>query len=272
MFNINEFSKLVQVTPRMLRHYEECELFLPAEIERSAGYRYYSAKQIPLLSNIIILQDMGFSEDEISEILPHLEDQADTGEGSHSIMTQIRGAIEAEQIKIEMHNYLPSTMRELFNITVSEVELKELPSVEVLLLREVISSYRDKGEHTNELGAYIGENYFEHLPGEYITLLDEEYKEADINIEIAIPAAGVGSDDGRFVSKTYPAIPQAATVRFTGPFDGGYNAACEKLADWTEEQGYSFAGVLRLYEVITSYDDENRANWVKELQVPVVKA
>jgi hypothetical protein len=40
------------------------------------------------------------------------------------------------------------------------------------------------------------------------------------------------------------------------PFDGGYDAAGEKLAYWPEKNGYAFAGNLRGH-VITSPDDES---------------
>lgn len=66
MFKIGDFSKLVRVSPRMLRHYEKCRLLYPAEIDKFTGYRQYSAAQIPLLTNIVTLRDLGFSIDEIS--------------------------------------------------------------------------------------------------------------------------------------------------------------------------------------------------------------
>ena len=65
MFKIGEFSKLVRVSPRMLRHYEKCGILYPAEIDKFTGYRGYSAGQIPLVQRIITLRDMGFSIEEI---------------------------------------------------------------------------------------------------------------------------------------------------------------------------------------------------------------
>ena len=53
MFRIGEFSQLVKVSPRMLRHYEKCGVFYPAEIDRGNGYCLYSSTQVPLLIDII---------------------------------------------------------------------------------------------------------------------------------------------------------------------------------------------------------------------------
>jgi len=60
LFKISEFSHLVRISPRMLRHYEKCGLLYPAEIDKFTGYRQYSAGQIPLAQNIVLLRDLGF--------------------------------------------------------------------------------------------------------------------------------------------------------------------------------------------------------------------
>ena len=42
MFRIGEFSKLVQVSIRMLRYYDEVGLLTPAEVDKWTGHRLYS--------------------------------------------------------------------------------------------------------------------------------------------------------------------------------------------------------------------------------------
>ena len=54
------FSKLTQVSIRMLRHYDEIGLLKPVEVDNFTGYRMYSAAQIPLLQKIILLRDSDF--------------------------------------------------------------------------------------------------------------------------------------------------------------------------------------------------------------------
>ena len=48
MFKIGEFSKLTQVSVRMLRYYEKAGLLKPAEIDHFTGYRYYTGWHILL--------------------------------------------------------------------------------------------------------------------------------------------------------------------------------------------------------------------------------
>ena len=66
MFKIGEFSKLTQVSTRMLRYYDEMGLLKPAKIDSLTGYRMYSAEQISTLNRIIYLRDSGFNVAEIA--------------------------------------------------------------------------------------------------------------------------------------------------------------------------------------------------------------
>ncbi|MDB2130906.1 MerR family transcriptional regulator, partial [Enterocloster clostridioformis] len=56
MFKIGGFSKLTQVSTRMLRYYDETGLLKPAKIDSLTGYRMYSAEQISTLNRIIYLR------------------------------------------------------------------------------------------------------------------------------------------------------------------------------------------------------------------------
>lgn len=59
----------MSVSVRRLRHYDELDLLPPAEIDPHSGYRRYSARQLPALNRIVALRDLGFSLDEIGNIV-----------------------------------------------------------------------------------------------------------------------------------------------------------------------------------------------------------
>jgi DNA-binding transcriptional MerR regulator len=42
MFKIGDFSRLTRVPIKTLRHYDEIELFKPAQVDPFTGYRYYT--------------------------------------------------------------------------------------------------------------------------------------------------------------------------------------------------------------------------------------
>ena len=79
---IGEFSKLMQVTVKTLRHYEQKGLLAPDEVDEWTGYRYYSIDQMQKLQSIRDLQRLGFSLDEIKELY---EDGSHNGKIQHPI-------------------------------------------------------------------------------------------------------------------------------------------------------------------------------------------
>ena len=69
MLRIGDFSRLTQVTIKALRHYDSLGLLKPAHIDRESGYRYYTSGQLPRLNRIVALKEMGFSLDQIGQLL-----------------------------------------------------------------------------------------------------------------------------------------------------------------------------------------------------------
>ena len=58
---IGEFSRLMQVTVKTLRHYETKELLMHDEVDEWTGYRYYSLEQMQRMNEIRQLQRLCFS-------------------------------------------------------------------------------------------------------------------------------------------------------------------------------------------------------------------
>ena len=271
MFKIGEFSKLVRVSSRMLRYYEKCGILCPAEIDPFTGYRQYSSKQIPLLTRITLLRDLGFSVEEIAEIVPRFDDFRYVDNVLREKAASIKSTIEIEQTRLIRLMEVSDTMGKECNIMVHEVEVKTLPAVKVLSLRGTVPHYRDEGMLWERLCKFALDNKVECLDGGYSTYFDDEYKESDPDIEVAVVVRALGTDYEEFVYQEYGEIPLAATVRFSGSYDGGYDAACEKLAQWLEQNGYTFAGNQRGYALVSPSDDPDPENWLTELQLAVVK-
>lgn len=101
MFKIGAFSRLVNVSARMLRHYEKCGLIYPAKIDHVQGYRYYSSLQIPLVVRIATLRDMGFSIEEIGDLIENFDDKGFLENALHEKNLAISAIIEAENKKLE---------------------------------------------------------------------------------------------------------------------------------------------------------------------------
>jgi len=174
MLKIGEFSKIVRVSARMLRYYEENGLLKPVEIDRFTGYRMYGMEQISELRRITELRDAGFGVEEIAEALTRLNDVEYMREALEKKREQICETITEEQGKleriVELNNRLINNIKENKNMFISEVELKKLESVKVLaLLVNVPDQFNINKEQDLWKGMrkYIKENNIECGEGGY---------------------------------------------------------------------------------------------------------
>lgn len=69
MFAIGDFARHGRVSVRMLRHYDAIGLLQPAHVDGSSGYRFYEASQLARLNRVIALKDLGFTRQQVQEIL-----------------------------------------------------------------------------------------------------------------------------------------------------------------------------------------------------------
>src|ERR1700691_4536555 len=92
MLNIGNFARLGQVSPRMLRHYDETDLLPPDRVDPRTGYRSYDVAQLGRLHRLLALRDLGFT---LEQIRPLLDDDVSVEE--------LRGMLRMRQIQIEQH-------------------------------------------------------------------------------------------------------------------------------------------------------------------------
>lgn len=69
MYSIGDLSQLGGVTPRMLRHYHDLGILVPAEVDDTTGYRRYSESQLADLLHVLALKGLGFALTEIKRVI-----------------------------------------------------------------------------------------------------------------------------------------------------------------------------------------------------------
>ena len=69
MLKIGDFSRLSQVSVKTLRYYDDMGLQRPMNVDAFTGYRYYSASQLPRLNRGLALKDLGFTLEQIAQVL-----------------------------------------------------------------------------------------------------------------------------------------------------------------------------------------------------------
>ncbi|NOR46117.1 MAG: MerR family transcriptional regulator, partial [Candidatus Delongbacteria bacterium] len=74
-YSIGEFSKLTNLTPKMLKLYQEKELLIPAKVDEFSKYRYYSESNLETAKLIIFFKQFDLSLAEIKEIVDNQDDE-----------------------------------------------------------------------------------------------------------------------------------------------------------------------------------------------------
>ena len=69
LLKIGELAAMGGISVKAMHVYEEKNIIRPAYVDVTTGYRYYRASQLTELESLLGLQDLGFSLNEISEIL-----------------------------------------------------------------------------------------------------------------------------------------------------------------------------------------------------------
>jgi DNA-binding transcriptional MerR regulator/effector-binding domain-containing protein len=67
---VGEMARLAGLSIGTLRHYDQIGLLVPARVDPQTNYRYYRTNQLLQLSLIKELQSLGFSLQEIAQLLP----------------------------------------------------------------------------------------------------------------------------------------------------------------------------------------------------------
>jgi effector-binding domain-containing protein len=233
---IGKFSFMIRLSQKALRLYDRKGLLVPEAKDPFTGYRYYTIAQLEKGMKIKTLTFLGFSLEEVSMLL----DAESNGNYEH-MEACFRNKLEETRLEIEQLQKIEGILQgackhngkimELFKMSVTEPVIKEIPEIRVI-------SKREKGTFAVTIGKLIGEvcacirspenqrNRVKITGPIMFICYDEEYKETDADIEIALPVSGrISVEDPKMEIKTLPAI-RAVSAVYRGPYHGveaGYN-------------------------------------------------
>ncbi|MGF1471398.1 MAG: MerR family transcriptional regulator [Rubrobacteraceae bacterium] len=269
MLRIGEFSRLARVSVKALHLYDRIGLLGPAHTDGLSGYRYYTGDQLPRLNAILALKELGFTLDQIRELLDEelslsqiralLELKREETRRALKVEGERLSRIEARLRQVEREGAIPGR----YEIVLKPVEEKKVASV-----REVLPAPSGIGKLFGELGAHAASHGTS--PVEWVSVWhDLEYREEEIDGEAAIVTRDPLPGDERVRERTLPAVADMASTVHHGPFEtisGAYAA----LLGWISENGYRVAGPNReLY--LRSGNERDNPDYVTEIQFPVEK-
>ena len=220
MFKIGDFAKLARVPVRTLRYYDTIGLLKADTIDYTSGYRYYTARQLPIVNRILALKDLGLSLEQIALVIDgNLSDQ------------DLHGMLRLKKMEIE--RYLVSEEARIGRIETwlarkdedketYEIILKNIPPQRVAALSAIAPN--------EELLAPYFEQLFEKL-ADYLSnsnircndvgiacYLDNEFTDTNIHIQALIPVHTTHEIDNSEVTIIDLPEMKVASVAFCGGF------------------------------------------------------
>jgi DNA-binding transcriptional MerR regulator len=279
MFRIGEFSRISRVTIDTLRHYDALGLLKPAKVDPFTGYRYYSARQLASLNQILALKEVGFSLEEIARILQE-----------KLTNDQVRGMLKAQLVRAEQEVREAQLRQERIlarlhtldledNMPEYDVSLKPVETLTVAAIRETVPTLEQMPQRCSEmfdtLEEWLRRNSLSFGPSMSI-YYNEGFARENIDTECAFivtePAALKGAKPvPRIAVREIDAVPLVASTIATDDFykkPGGLLPAYNAVAQWIEDNGYRIAGPPR--ELF--YGSAENGDLTAEVQFPVEKA
>lgn len=273
MYRIGEFSRIAQVSGRLLRYYDQIDLLKPVHIDPETGFRFYSASQLPRLNRILALKEMGLSLEQIARLL---SDDLNADE--------IRGMLTMRKAEIER-----TMLEEMSRIRTIESRLKQIeregefagldivvkaiPEQTILGVRKVLPTYEESTALFNSLvttlPAKVGRAELSH----FIFIIHSDLLEMEnLDLEMGYVVNSFDgtimlADDQPVACRPLPAVETMATFAVSGAMEDiqmGYGA----IGMWAEANNYRLAGAGREVILQMPHDDEQGTY---EVQFPVDK-
>jgi DNA-binding transcriptional MerR regulator len=281
MFKIGDFSRLAQVSTRMLRHYDQIDLLTPSFTDEWTGYRYYTIDQLPRLHRLIALKELGFSLEQVAALLRDDDLSPD----------QMRGMLRLRQAELQQE--IAAGRQRLIDVEARLEQIEQVgrpPAYEVVVKSvgaQSIASVRQVVPEIEDMEVYCRTMYgslytrlaalgIQPLSPEITLYHTDEYRETDLDVEASIAVAEAvlqrpSPVDG-LKFRELPAIDLAACLLYEGPF-AGIETAILELLRWIGLHEHGVGGPLRELHLSgpAHVDGLPVATAVVELQLPVMR-
>ena len=151
-----------------------------------------------------------------------------------------------------------------------QVVIKELPSMKVASVRGTVPTYGDIPILWDKI-CPVFEKHMSIIAGPPLAIYhDMEYREKDVDIEVAIPISTTVPLPDPIKVSDLTAEAKVASMIHRGPYEKLHEAYQAMMA-WCETNGYEMAGPDREVYLTGPNDTQDPVNYLTELQQPVKK-
>ncbi len=280
MFKIGEFSRLGQVSTRMLRHYDKLGLLVPSHTDEWTSYRYYTLDQLSQLHRIIALKELGFSLQDIADLLEK-EDGLSVAEMRGMLLLkqrEVRQEISEAGWRLQQIEARLARLEEEGRPSSYEIVVKPVPATAVASVKAIVPSIHEMDFYceklTRQVYTGLAKLGVQPLHPELILYHAEEYQEADVEVEAAVTVhpkylrQSMTTDDVRF--RQLPEYQTVASLIYEGDLQEMIPAVLTLLG-WVAASQHVPVGPLRELHLSGNVHAKGvaAADLVTELQVPI---
>jgi DNA-binding transcriptional MerR regulator len=265
MFRIGEFSRLSRLSIKALRFYDERGLLKPTYVDQTTGYRYYSAALLPRLQRILAFKELGFSLEEIIDLLGG-DPQVDRVQTLlRSKREELSKKLEREKSRLVAVDSWLSQIEQTGAVPEYEIVLKQVAPRLVASVRDSLAAYADAEELFNELRRYLKRQGAALERGAIWRSCAAMRQSIDCEAVIFLREPATGNE--RIQVYELPEL-FVASITHLGS-DGDSEQAYCAARSWIKSQGYMRAGAPR--EIYWQGGvEENDESAVTEIQYPVI--
>jgi DNA-binding transcriptional MerR regulator len=261
MLAIGEFSRLTHLSVRTLRRYHDADLLVPATVDDSSGYRYYTADQIPTAQVIHRLRELDVPLPDVRRIL-----RSSDPDHRAALVTDHLQRLEAE---LDRTRAAVVSLRRLLEPDPApvQVELRAVPETTVAAVEGDV-------EHDDVLSWYAGAmaelDASVHEPtGAPGGLYDNSLFEVCQGHVLVYRPTRQPPRRGRVHPVTLPAVELAVATHVGGHDD--IDVTYGEVGSWVVANALAVAGPIRETYLVGPRDTADSSAWRTEIGWPVFR-
>jgi DNA-binding transcriptional MerR regulator len=270
MFSIGEFARHGRISVRMLRHYDAIGLLQPARVDPATAYRFYEARQLSDLNRIMALKDLGFTLEQVRNILDEQISAAELRGMLRLRQSEIHAQIEAETARLSRVEARLLTIEDEGRVPVDGVVVKRLAPIRVAELTGTAAGFQP--EEITPVIQPLYRDLFARICGAGLATgpgiayyEDSPTGDGAVVVHAAVEVAAQPGEKSGFSVVDLPEVDRAATIIHHGAMADVLPTG-QALARWIDASGHRSVGYVRELMVEWSPDPEQ---WVTELQQPI---
>jgi DNA-binding transcriptional MerR regulator len=267
LLTIGDFSRMTHLSVKALRHYHDVGLLEPVEIDRSSGYRFYDADQVPIAQVIRRFRDLGMPVDQVKSVLDapdvrtrnqvivaHLERMEDQLQQTKATVSSLRAVLEAP-------------------LAPAAVEFRSVGATPTLAIQEQVTSADMEEwwiEAFQELRKALDASGVRRAGPDGCLYPNEMFELEEGDMVAFVPVSSVPEGSGRVHAYELPPV-ELAIMEHPGSYDE-LDQTYGALGTYVAERAIGVEGPIREMYLVGPLESNVASDWRTELGWPVFRA